>query len=139
VDIEVSSPFRPQKVNDKLVNHSWLLLTVKSFSPLISSQLSQPLIVYAKVMGYLVSEGAMDHPASIFRGARVDLYRTLVDADSIWQDQAIVMGALCLRDAVVKAQQVCGRTYPCSEHNLLAGPIFDYNFNVVEFIQKDVR
>ena len=28
----------------------------------------------------------MDHPASIFRGARVDFYGTLVDADSIWQD-----------------------------------------------------
>jgi hypothetical protein len=90
-------------------------------------------------MGYLVSEGTMYHPASIFRGARVDFYRALVDADSIWQDQAIVMGALCLRDAVVEAQQVCGRTHPCSEYDLLAGPIFDHDLNVVEFIQKDVR
>ena len=80
----------------------------------------------------------MDHPASIFCGARVDFYRTLVDADSIWQDQAIAMGALCLRDAVVEAQQVCGRMYSCLEYNLLAGPIFDHNLDVVEFIQKDV-
>ena len=57
----------------------------------LPAQLSQPLIIYTKVMRYLVSEGAMDHPANIFRGARAHFYGALVDADSIRQDQAIVM------------------------------------------------
>ena len=73
------------------------------FTLTLPAQLPQPLIIYTKVMRYLVSEGAMDNPASIFRGARVHFYGALVDADSIWQDQAIVMGALCLRDTVIEA------------------------------------
>ena len=73
------------------------------FTLTLPAQLSQPFIIYTKVMRYLVSEGAMDHPASIFRGARVHFYGALVDADSIRQDQAVVMGALCLRDTVVEA------------------------------------
>lgn len=80
----------------------------------------------------------MDNPADIFRGARVHFYGALVDADSIRQDQAIVMSALCLRDAVVEAQQVCGGTRPDPEYNLSTGPIFDHNLNVVKFVQKDV-
>jgi hypothetical protein len=109
------------------------------FTLTLPAQLPQPLITYTKVMRYLVSEGAMDNPASIFRGARVHFYGALVDADSIRQDQAVVMGAPCLRDTVIEAQQVCGRTHPCLDYNLPTGPIFDHNLNVVEFVQKDLR
>ena len=73
------------------------------FTLTLPAQLPQPLIIYTKVMRYLVSEGAMDNPASIFRGAGVHFYGALVDADSIRQDQAIVMGALCLWDTVIEA------------------------------------
>ena len=69
----------------------------------LPTQLPQSLIIYTKVMRYLVPKGAMDNPASIFRGARAHFYGALVDADSIRQDQAIVAGTLCLRDTVVEA------------------------------------
>jgi hypothetical protein len=72
------------------------------FTLTLPAQLPQPLIIYAKVMRYLVSDGAMDNPASIFPGAGVHFDGALVDADSIRQYQAIVMGALCLRDTVVE-------------------------------------
>ena len=109
------------------------------FTLTLPAQLPQPLIIYTKVMRYLVSEGAMDNPASIFCGARVHFYGALVDADSIRQDQAVVVSTFRLRDAVVEAQQVCSRTHPCPEYNLPTGPIFDHNLNVVEFVQKNIR
>jgi hypothetical protein len=91
------------------------------------------------MMCYLVSEGATDNPASVFRGARVHFYRVLIDADFIRQHQAIVMGTLCLRNTVIETQQVCSRTPPCPEYNLPTRPIFDHYLNVVEFVQEGIR
>ncbi len=49
------------------------------------------------------------------------------------------MGTFRLGDAMIEAQEFCGRMHPSLAHNLSAGPIFDYNLHVVEFVQEDVR
>jgi hypothetical protein len=77
-------------------------MNTTGFTLTLPIQLPQSLIIYAKVVRYFMSESAMDNPASIFRGAGAHFYGTSVDADSIRQDQTIVMGALCLGDAVIE-------------------------------------
>lgn len=109
------------------------------FTLLLPAQLLQSLITYTKVMRYLVLQGAMDIAATIFHGARMYFYGTLVDADSIRQDQPVVVSTFRLRDAVVEAQQLHRRAHSSPLHRLLVRPVFDHYRDVIQFLLEDLR
>jgi len=89
-------------------------------------------------MRYLVPDDAMNHRAYLFHCVAAHLDWKSVNADFVWQDEAIIMGALRLWDALVEAQQVRWSPPPCPLHRLLIRPVFHYHFDVIEFFPEEI-
>ena len=89
-------------------------------------------------MGDFMLEDALDRCTYLVQRAAAYLDRTLVDADLVWQDQAIVVGPLCPRDAVVEAQKLCRMAYSSLPHRLRVWPVLYHDLHVVQLRSKSL-
>ena len=102
----------------------------------VCSYLPQPRVVQPEMMGDFVAEDVMDHCAYLLHRAATHFNGALVDADLVRQDQAVVVGAFRLRDAVVKAQEMRRVAYSSQPHRLPVWPFLDYHLDVVQFFPE---
>jgi hypothetical protein len=104
----------------------------------IRSDLSQSRVVQPKVMRDLVAQNATNHRAYLPHRAAAYFDWTLVDADLVWQDEAVVAGAFRLWDAVIETQEVRWVAYTGELHRFLIWPVLDDDLDVVQFLLEEV-
>jgi hypothetical protein len=104
----------------------------------IRPNLAQAVVVYAKVMSQFVADDVLNRRARLLSGAALQEDWLTVDADLVWQDKVVTLAAFGERNAVIKAQERGGMTYPGQPQRLAVGPVLHDDLHVVQPFAENV-
>jgi hypothetical protein len=104
----------------------------------IRPNLAQAVVVYAKVMSQFVADDVLNRRTRLRFGAALQEDRLTVDADLVRQDEVVTLAAFGERNAVIKAQERGGMTYPGQPQRLAVRPVLHDDLHVVHPISEEL-
>ena len=91
------------------------------------------------MMRDFVAQNVVDGLTNLARRAAVQFNGTAINRNLIRQNQAVVMGALRLRDAMIEAEQSRRIALTDPAQRFTVGPIFHDDFDVLQTVTKGFR